>query len=420
MAKGPDQIERELSPYEKAQRALAPADGATLQITLVPGTWAYGFFRRRATLYHPARPPRWFEENSAFRSALESELRRMGFDFTINVLQWDGANSVHSRATQTELLAKDLERQRSPGVRRVIIAHSHGGNIARKAASLVKTGGNDLAIVTLATPFLQASPRHEDSPRLILDILFSFLGFMSVAAFLTTTAQSKLVVGLKTLGVWALLVAYFLYKWKSDEKIANAINSPVLAGVPFLAIRGFSDEASASIVLGSIGAGLMNAMLYILAFPIRWFTASRGRIVVMILCVYGGVVILTKTAAIIFKVISIWTVIASLAALQLVPIAIAGAFASLFGRELFFESLNLVLTTDSVPDCDGNTDVVTLSETHTSLSGLRHGLYAHAGCPRLIAYWLATGQTWHYLNDVPYSVEQTKDPVTSEPTTSAL
>jgi hypothetical protein len=395
-------MEHELSPREKTPHT-APRDRASIEITLVPGTWAFGFFRHRADLYHPANPPRWFEEGSEFRTTLEAELRRMEFDFSIKVLQWDCANSVRSRAMQAESLAKSLTSQRSPGIRRVIIGHSHGGSIAFKAASLVETSDDDLAIVTLSTPFLQASSRREDSPKALLSLLFILIAALGWGAIFVTTGQTKLILGLEEAGALGFVVAAIWYRWKEDLEIANTINAPVNPAARVLVIRGFSDEASSSLVVGSIGMGLMNAMFYVLAFPMRWVAGAKWRVALMIACYIGSIVLLAKTASIIFKVISIWAVIASLAALAAVPVAIGGVFALLYGRELFFESLNLVFTVDSVPDCECNADVITLSATQTSISGLRHGIYSHAGCPLLIARWLVTGRAWHYLNGVPYS-----------------
>jgi len=394
---------REPSPHEISQRASAPIDRANLKITLVPGTWGYGFFRRRANLYRPSNPPRWFENSSQFRQTLEAELRRLGFTFHIEVLQWDGSNSVQSRAVQADRLAAILKAQRSPGVRRVVIAHSHGGNIACRAASLVEVSNNDLDVVTLATPFLQASTRQEDSPQLIADLLVILLGVMSAEAFIAASAATRLLAGLKTLAVWILVLLYIWSKYKGENELANMVNTRVTPGVRILAIRGFTDEASAAIVLGSIAAGLMNALFYALAAPLRWFMGADWRIALMIALFLAAIALLVKKASVIFQVVPLWTVITYFAVLVLVPVLISGIFASILGRELFFQSLKLIFTVDSVPDCGANADVVTLSQTHTSMAGLRHGIYAHGGCPRLIAYWLATGNTWHYQNGVPYS-----------------
>ena len=381
------------------ERSLEGPKHSIIKIILIPGTWAYGIFRRGVGLYEPSKPPRWFEEGSKFRTALESELRLRGvLDFSIEVLQWDCANSVRSRAIQAERLAALLMSQRSPGIRRVIIGHSHGGSIACKATSLVEAS-DDVAVVTLSTPFLQAQPRSEDSPRSVWSFLFILLGFLCFGAFEFTRGETQLIPSLKAYGLGALILlpiiaAQLWYGSKSDEKIADRINARAVADVRFLAIRGFSDEASDAIVVGSIGTGLMNTMLYVLAFPLRWLSeGSRWRTVLSVLVAAGLLAIFLLKAVVIFKSISIWIVIAVLVTLVMGPIVIAGVCSSLFGRELFFESLNIVLTVDSVPDANCNVDVVTLTETQTSVRGLRHGIYAHPMCPRIVAYWLATGST---------------------------
>jgi hypothetical protein len=371
-----------------------PPEQKHLRITLVPGTWAYGLFGSGPRA--PASPPRWFEENSEFRNRLDEALTKRGFSFTTEVLEWDCANSVRSRAAQAEALAKRLEAQRGEGGRSVVIAHSHGGNIACKAAGSIAADTSDLAIVTLSTPFLRAEERHEQSPRVLLVVLFILLAFLCFGAFEFPTGEAAVGPALWNYARGALLalplMAVYLWFANSDpEAMSRMVNFPRVANAKVLVLRGFSDEAGAAIVLGSIGTGVMNTFLYVLALPLRQAMDSRWGLHLLGLLYAVGLVAFFLNATAIFRVVDIWYVIGILFVSLAGPVAFAGAFSSLFGREMFFQCLNLALTVDSAPDAAGVADIVTLPVTQTSAEGLRHGIYNHPRTAPTIANWLYDG-----------------------------
>src|SRR5262245_34070985 len=108
----------------------------TCIITMVHGTWPVGIRGTiRGTLHaicpksFSAAPPLWFHEGSVFRSRLESELRKENIVATFRPFRWSGANSVFHRARAADklhrLLASDPDNANS-----LVIAHSHGGNVA--------------------------------------------------------------------------------------------------------------------------------------------------------------------------------------------------------------------------------------------------------------------------------------------------
>jgi len=99
-------------------------------ITLVHGTWGRGFFlkpRRRN------RRPLWFEEGSPFLVRPDSKLGDIPHDVT--PLLWSGANSIFVRDKAAHVLAEHLsaEHAEQPQATQLVIAHSHGGNIALRA-----------------------------------------------------------------------------------------------------------------------------------------------------------------------------------------------------------------------------------------------------------------------------------------------
>src|SRR5215470_6727971 len=91
-----------------------------LLITLVHGTWAHWFLIRRPY-------------NSPFSTRLSAEFGDI--PHKIEPLRWSGANSIYVRDKTAQVLAKHLsaEHAEHPQDAQLIIAHSHGGNIALRA-----------------------------------------------------------------------------------------------------------------------------------------------------------------------------------------------------------------------------------------------------------------------------------------------
>lgn len=122
-------------------------------VYLVHGTWAYGLIRFRVPILR--RSPRWFEAGSEFRTHLEQIL---GPDVIFEPFLWSGANTVrarHEAATRLAVLLRE-EIKRSPERARLVIAHSHGGNVALRAVAMLE---RPIPIATLATPFLSIRRR---------------------------------------------------------------------------------------------------------------------------------------------------------------------------------------------------------------------------------------------------------------------
>src|SRR5215467_7645890 len=137
-----------------------------LLITLMHGTWGRGFFPKRQ---RQNRRPFWFEEGSPFLARLSAELGDIPHKIT--PLPWSGANSISEREKTAHVLAKRLsaELAEHPQDTQLIIAHSHGGNIALNALyHLHQPDGSRLCeadsatplVVTLATPFIEV--QHAD------------------------------------------------------------------------------------------------------------------------------------------------------------------------------------------------------------------------------------------------------------------
>jgi hypothetical protein len=142
-------------------------------VTLVHGTV---LFRRKGT-------PSWIEDGSFFRGELRKTLNGMVEFFPF---RWSGDNSHRERAKAVrQLEAQLIEQHRSnPHAKHFVIAHSHGGNVARWAVQNAECAKSISGIVCLATPFIRLRPRNiEPTLRrfpLVLWGLAAFLAFLAL------------------------------------------------------------------------------------------------------------------------------------------------------------------------------------------------------------------------------------------------
>ena len=148
-----------------------------LLITLVHGTWPHGFFRTFFwTPRRRHRSPLWFEDGSPFLSRLSTELHDIPHKIT--PLLWSGANSIFVRDKAAHVLAEYLlaEHAEHPQATQLVIAHSHGGNVALRALHHLEQrdvsqscadSANPL-VVTLATPFIEVHPGRFRSQATLL------------------------------------------------------------------------------------------------------------------------------------------------------------------------------------------------------------------------------------------------------------
>jgi pimeloyl-ACP methyl ester carboxylesterase len=119
-------------------------------ITLIHGTFA--------------RDADWAGPGSEFQTALQERLREPASFRTFN---WSGANSHDARKRAGAELAAHIRQlgQENPGWPHVLVAHSHGGNVACYALEDPEARRNVVLIVTLGTPFIQCRVRRIGGTR---------------------------------------------------------------------------------------------------------------------------------------------------------------------------------------------------------------------------------------------------------------
>ena len=129
------------------------------------GTWPRGLFPKwldMMRLLGLSKPkPLWFESKSPFRKELELELKDASLDCEIRPFCWSGANSIFARDEAAQKLARVLKDDlKSSNAAPIVIAHSHGGNVALRAMTHLGADTSRVRIVTLATPFLRVFVRE--------------------------------------------------------------------------------------------------------------------------------------------------------------------------------------------------------------------------------------------------------------------
>ena len=114
-------------------------------ITLVHGTFAMN--------------AEWIQNESKFTRQLTKELDAPSHVFSFN---WSGKNSHSARLQGGSELAAHLTtiNTKYPHSENIIIAHSHGGNVALYAIKELKSPEFRFQLITLATPFLNVKERN--------------------------------------------------------------------------------------------------------------------------------------------------------------------------------------------------------------------------------------------------------------------
>jgi pimeloyl-ACP methyl ester carboxylesterase len=257
-------------------------------IVLVHGTWGRGFFpkRRDASLYPPNKRW-WFEEGSQFRMRLDEALKAASLDWQIRAFLWSGANSVHARDCAASELSHQLTIDlQDPEAKVVIVAHSHGGNVALRALQRLDSKAGKIKVVTSATPFLRVFARRSwqlplGARILVYAAMFMIVGLTTVLPIIGLGREqvgsvleyhplvAKLVLATVEvlLGAAGIFIGRWLIAVLSKPQAALAIERAAgydtrgASASRMLIIRGVDDEASLSLAVGSIGSRLSYLVL---------------------------------------------------------------------------------------------------------------------------------------------------------------
>jgi hypothetical protein len=376
--------------------------GHQLLITLVHGTWGRGFFPGRQ---RRNRRPLWFEEGSPFLARLSGELGDIRHKIT--PLLWSGANSIFVRNKTAQVLAEHLsaEHGEHPKATQLVIAHSHGGNIALRALHHLRqpdasrscgTQSANPLVVTLATPFVEV--QHADfgrRPYLIrLAVIFAILMPLLILekrilrAIVPDPLERSLPIDIN-LAVTFILCGFIWWYWLSQRATAKrkdqveALREATRLGEivsaqaqRLLIIRAIDDEATLSLALGTIAN-------YVTTRAITYFWIA------LILSVQPALFLLYSSLEMSFLEQE-WYQDAGYLACSALILFLIGALMSarmFHGSELARSPMELQINTQSAPDAKGLSEIVTLVR-RTHAKSLRHGIYGHEDCAKTIADWV--------------------------------
>jgi hypothetical protein len=388
-----------------------------LLITLVHGTWPSGFFRTffpgiarfkqrvreltRRQRWDP--PPFWFEEGSPFLARLSDELRDVPHKITL--LLWTGKNSIHARDEAAHRLATHLsaEHAEHPQATQLIIAHSHGGNIALRAlhhlgrhdaSELCKADLPNPLVVTLATPFVEV--QHADfgiEPTLVRIAVAAALWWpswvLAKSLFPMGEFGKPLLIGGAVFLGFCWVSMWYLFSRRATLRRQNHVEvlraATRLAEIAsaqaqrLLILRAINDEASlvlafstivnsfitkairfSWIIFGPIAAILLSWWSFKLSFEQEDMLKRQEW--------YEDAIYVVGSAFILFL------------------FGLLSVARSAPGREVVRSPMECQINTQSAPDAKGLSEIITLVR-RTYVKSLRHGIYDHEDCAKVISDW---------------------------------
>ena len=370
-------------------------DGAAcdLFVTLVHGTWPRNVWRDVfLTPFYGKWPSRsfpkslWFADGSEFRNRLTAALGKRGLSAQISPFLWSGANSVRERDKAAHKLVEHIRAKQSdyPSSTQVVIAHSHGGNVALRALDQLGITGDGIFIATIATPFVEIL-RTKLSPAETLRIYAMVSATTAVLipqytmdiknTYFSTLNQNVLPFDVFPFiaGLLGLVTIYLFFRLrernprKVDELVGLTSLSPSVRKHPLLVLRALDDEASLTLAAAAIGNRL-SRWLERLSYKI-W---ALLRFLLISLIVTGVVLIAIKflvplddfmASAFMTRFLQLLQPIWNFSWFDWLPkfargLVLAffaflfspGAFNSTYGRELFLIFQGCEINSQSVPD----------------------------------------------------------------------
>jgi hypothetical protein len=251
----------------------------TLVLHLVHGTWPEGGWvpHRIASLLGRHDKAEWIHSESSFRRDLETHLAPVARVIVDDEFSWRGRNSWRERHAAAAQLAERLTRIESgpdPSAMHMVIAHSHGGNVALWAIHSLPREQREriLGLVCMATPFLHAergAARGAIADWGLAAVLLT-IGMASILAFAlffvmfaqngwTLTRSAGALFGPPRASSYIALavvavVSILLSRWLRTRQQYLITPAPPTdgEGPPILALRAHGDEASFAIGAGEV------------------------------------------------------------------------------------------------------------------------------------------------------------------------
>jgi pimeloyl-ACP methyl ester carboxylesterase len=385
------------------------------RIVLVHGTWPAGFWRPPPSPpKHPAftartiSSRRWYERDSPFRINVRSNFTPRDISHVFYPFVWNGRNSVYARDEAAKALAKLLQEsfEAFPKDDFVIIAHSHGGNVALRALHYLGDQAKRVFLITMATPFLQihASQTVSGRPSADSTVLAMALAMFIIGLLFQNEAIATTLSGwwgpllFLTCGVFTEVLTFFLLnrdnfgsRWcKRPVHIADAAFFDLQKTPParLLVLRAFDDEASLSLAAGALATRITNSL--------------AGKILPgFVSVVLLGIIVMLALGALLPSLKEVLWPIAGLpfsappdaymyfGLIFFIIGIVPGLFKAVFGRELLLGAARCEISAESVPDILDGVDVITLKpHPFTDAIRRRHAIYDNDVCHSVISDWI--------------------------------
>jgi hypothetical protein len=405
------------------------ADGGAagdLFITLVHGTWPRNVWRDVFLTPFYGRWPSgsfpkslWFADGSEFRNRLTAALSKHGLSAQITPFLWSGANSVRERDKAARELVEHIRAKQAdyPSSTQVLIAHSHGGNVALRALDQLGVTRDEIFIATIATPFVEIvrtkpSPTETRRVDYMVGVTGTSLLVLIPIVFDVELRRLGYIVSLVPLLLWLL---FRLLRARDTAKVDELVGLTSLSASvrrhPLLVLRALDDEASLVLAAAAIGNRL-SRLLTRWSYKI-WVSLMFLGLSVIALLILLAIIRLSQFGALFLdfmaRYLSVdWFSLKRLAKLEMVSLLaffaflfVPGAFKSFYGKELLLINQGGEINSQSAPDSiDRKSEfqsestptnwgmVVTLHQAEEARRGLRHGLYDDPQCTERIAGWL--------------------------------
>jgi hypothetical protein len=428
-----------------------------LFITLVHGTWPRNVWRDVfLTPFYGKWPTRsfprslWFADGSEFRNRLCAGLSKRGLSARISPFLWSGANSVRERDKAAQELAEHIRAKQfdHPGSIQVVIAHSHGGNVALRALDQSGVTGDEIFITTIATPFVEILPtKLSPAETRRIDVMVSLTTSVLIPQYATEikytyfpTLNQNVLLFFVALVCGLPFMLFFRLRARNtravDELVGLTSLSPSVRKHPLLVLRAVDDEAALTLAAATIGnrfSRLLERSSYKISVLIRFFFISLFVFILVLIAIsffwsldhfmasasafmspflgflqpvsdFMAWAFKTRLLQFLQPVFSFEGFPAFARGLVLAFFAflfLPGVFNSAYGRELLPIFQGCEINSQSAPDSiDRQSEfqsestptnwgmVVTLHQAEEARRGLRHGLYDHPQCAERIAGWL--------------------------------
>jgi hypothetical protein len=174
---------------------------------------------------------------------------------------WSARNSHHARLAAAARLAERIKKETSGASgEAVVIAHSHGGNVALYAMRDPEVEARVVGVVCLATPFLVVTPRsiRDLSRRLSRAVAIcvvataAFFAYASAIARGPSASNKISLVGVLVLAAGTLLALWrYIGRWAlrsieaAQTRYVADLHLPEVRRTPMLVLRAAGDEARA-------------------------------------------------------------------------------------------------------------------------------------------------------------------------------